>query len=133
MTFNFNLICKQMNRISNKHKKNATGEWCKHPRAFLKKLGNSRLRALPFEEPPSTHKSKRIFRRYRIANLCPFCLTHIPKQWASNTFKHLGSCKNCGSIKQGNMHCRKCNSANMWLQHTNYMCKSCGNQWKKFQ
>jgi len=32
------------NRISNKQKRNATGEWAKHPRSFLKRIGNKKLR-----------------------------------------------------------------------------------------
>ena len=119
-----------MNRISNKHKRNATGEWCKHPRRLLKKLGNSRLRALPLEERYIVHKVKSVFKRYRLANLCPFCLSHIPKQWEQNTFKLHGSCKNCGAIKQGKVKCSKCHSTNVWLQHKNYMCKSCGKNWR---
>jgi hypothetical protein len=119
-----------MNRISNKHKRNATGEWCKHPRRFLKKLGNSRLRAAPLEELSlAGRKTNRPLKRYRSTNLCPFCLSHIPKQWERNTFKHYGSCKNCGAIKQGKIKCSKCHSIKVWLQCKSYMCKSCGKRW----
>jgi len=47
----FGLLCRHlgvevsiMHRINNKTKKKMTGEWCKHPRSFFKRLGNKRLR-----------------------------------------------------------------------------------------
>ena len=82
-----------MNRITNKQKRNSTGEWGKHPRPFLKRLGNSRLRLAPLDELLVKHIKKRVLRKSMIANRCLFCLDHIPKQWAGSAFKHHGSCK----------------------------------------
>lgn len=120
-----------MNRITNKNKKKATGEWCKHPRPFLKRLGNARLRSEPIDDQPPKHIKKKGFRKFKVANRCPFCLAHIPKQWTNSTFRHLGSCKECGATKQGKISCLKCSSENIWLKESTYMCKNCGKNWEK--
>lgn len=120
-----------MNRISNKHKRHSIGEWCKHPRPFLKRLGNSRLRINPLDAESSKYQKKKIFKRFTIANRCLFCLDYIPSQWKDSTFKHHGTCKNCGAVKQGDVSCSKCRSNNIWLQNTTYMCKRCGKNWHK--
>ncbi len=82
-----------MNIISNKHKKNKTDEWGKHPRTSLKKEGNKKLR----KEEPETEgalpllKSK-MGKRFKNKRLCPFCLDDIYMQNKDNEMKHHGLC-----------------------------------------
>ncbi len=116
-----------MNRITNKHKLNSTGEWCKHPRPFLKRLGNSRLRkdVITPEESPAKWKSKKP-RPFRSKSKCPFGLSNIYAQYKDQEIKQHGSCKNCGAIKQPARNCSHCKAKENWLCNGVIMCKNCG-------
>jgi hypothetical protein len=121
-----------MNRITNKHKRNATGEWGKHPRPEMKRLGSARLRKQPVESDDikQRHFKRKRSRKFRRANLCPFCLHNIPAQYLGAVYKHYGSCKKCGAVKQGCCSCTHCKSTNVWRSAEHLMCKNCGKNWK---
>ncbi|WP_141215627.1 hypothetical protein [Hahella sp. CCB-MM4] len=115
-----------MNRITNKNKRNATGEWAQHPRPFIKKLGNAKLRKEPIEtEEKSGRWGNKKVKKFRQPHLCPFCLANIHNQYIGAKFKLYGSCKACGAVKQGTK-CGHCKSRDIWLLGDNIMCKNCG-------
>ena len=119
-----------MTRITNKHKRNATGEWAKHPRPAMKKLGNARLRASPLQENEiSSPKTSKKVLKFKQAKLCPFCLSHIPSQYNGEQFKQYGTCKKCSAVKQGKCLCSKCKSPNIWKRLSEFICKRCGLRW----
>ena len=121
-----------MNRITNKHKKNVTGDWCKHPGPLVKKIGNSKLRQLfvEVEENLPTQRGKKD-KRFKSKRLCPFCLSDLFVQYLETTIKHYGSCKDCGALKQGARRCPHCKSDNIWLLGDMLMCKNCGKKQRK--
>lgn len=123
-TFNFNL----MNRITNKNKRNATGEWAQHPRPFMKRLGNAKLRKEPIDREERNRRwSKRKLKKFRQPRLCPFCLSNIFNQYIGATYKHHGSCKACGALKQGSK-CSHCKSQEVWRLGDKIKCKNCGKE-----
>lgn len=121
-----------MNRISNKHKKNVTGDWYKHPKPSMKKVGNGKLRQWPLEVEEDAPKQRgKKDKRFRAERLCPFCLSNIFVQYIGATVRHYGSCKECGALKQGARRCPHCKSDNIWLLGDVLMCKNCGKKRKK--
>ena len=116
-----------MNIISNKYKLNKTGEWAKHPRPFLKRLGNKRLRleAQELEESPK-YRKKAIYKKFRSDRFCPFCLANIFVQNLGLKTKRHGECKKCGAIKIGKRICPSCKGTNIWRSNKSFMCKRCG-------
>ena len=116
-----------MNQITNKNKRNATGEWCQHPRSFLKRLGNKRLRkdSIEIEDIPKFFPGKKDT-RFKQRKLCPFCLDDIHAQYLNSKLKRHGNCKKCGAKKNGSFSCSHCKSLNMWVREDLIMCKNCG-------
>jgi hypothetical protein len=121
-----------MTLVSNKYKRSKTGEWAKHPRPFLKRIGNKKLRRdeLLDNDKVRYHKKAK-YKKFRSRRLCPFCLDNIFAQNIGNTFKFHGTCKKCGSQKIGNKNCPFCKSDNIWKRKNEYMCKRCGKSFLK--
>ena len=116
-----------MNRINRKIMLRATGEWVQHPRPYLKRLGNKRIRKEDlYEDSGPPHQSKKRDRTYRRPGLCPMCLDNIRHQYKHNRTKQHGSCKRCGAVKHGNLRCSHCRSKNMWVSQSTVRCKQCG-------
>jgi len=116
-----------MNQISNKHKKSATGEWCKHPRKYIKRMGNKSLRrTADFEKESLPVERKRKAKKYKRPRLCPFCLSDIPSQYLEIKVKQHGYCKKCCAVKIGDHRCRHCRKKTMWKQGNKMICKTCG-------
>jgi hypothetical protein len=115
--------------ITNKYKRNATGEWGKHPRPSLKRYGNKKLRKDDtFDEIEPKYKKKPRDKKFKRPRLCPICLDDIYVQYLGKAIKMHGTCKKCGAQKVGNRKCPQCKSKNVWKRENIYKCKQCGKE-----
>lgn len=117
-----------MTLITNKYKRNATAEWAKHPRAYLKRISNKKLRKdHAFEDAEPIYKKKPRDKKFKRPRLCPMCLDDIYVQNIGRVVKLYGTCKKCGAQKIGHKKCPQCKSHNIWERDEQYKCKRCGN------
>jgi len=102
-----------------------TGEWAKHPRPFLKKVGNKKLRRYEIEKDSVIFRKKSRYKRFKPQKFCPFCYSNLVAQNLNQKIRHLGECKTCLSIKSTEK-CPYCRSDNVWKIDKTYRCKRCG-------
>lgn len=116
-----------MQQITNKHKLKATGEWSKHPRPYLKRLGNKKLRRehILIDDRAISSPGKKD-KRFKKPRLCPFCLDDIFLQYKETEIKQYGSCKKCFAVKTSLIACPYCRSREVWRKKTIFRCKNCG-------
>lgn len=116
-----------MNRINRKTMIHVTGEGGGHPRPFLKRIGNKKLRRQPIDDsanPPFRARAKN--RSYNRDFTCPICLGNLKYQYKGAEFKHYGQCLVCGALKSGVYRCPYCRSRNIWIAKRDIRCKRCG-------
>lgn len=115
-----------MKQITNRYKRYTTGEWAKHPRAYLKKLGNKKLRKLDIEADSLRYRKQSQYKKFKAEKFCPFCFANIFAQNLNKEIKQLGECQKCHALKWNNIKCPHCKSDNVWKRDEMYRCKQCG-------
>jgi predicted amidophosphoribosyltransferase len=120
------------NQITGKQKKISTGEWGKHPRKFLKRVGNKRLRssesprsldALFKEVPQSKIRNTRKSKRKR-SGICPVCMNKLNKN--NKGTRYWKFCQNCGAAPVKDIKCPSCGTFRVWKGKMGAFCKGCG-------
>jgi len=122
------------NLTTGKHKRNSTGEWGKHPRKYLKRVGNKRLRSsesprsidslikeVPQHKTRSTKNSKR-----KRSGICPVCLSKLEKN--SKGTRYWNFCITCGAAPDRDIKCPSCSTYRVWKGKQGAYCKGCGEQ-----
>lgn len=115
-----------MKQITNRYKRYTTGEWAKHPRAQLKKIGNKKLRKLDIENESVRFRKKSVYKKFKAEKFCPFCYANIFAQNLNREIKRLGECNKCHAKKWSGVKCPHCKSDNVWKKDELFRCKQCG-------
>lgn len=129
-----NLFLVMSKQITGKHKQKSTGEWGKHPRRFLKRTGNKRLRSsesprsiesLFTEKSQHKPRSSKNSKRKR-SGTCPVCLSRLEKN--SKGTRYWNFCKTCGATPDKKIKCPSCSTFRVWTGKQDAFCKGCGAQ-----
>jgi hypothetical protein len=116
-----------MNRINRKTIIHATGEAGGHPRPYLKRVGNKKLRRQPIcDSANPLFRARAKNRAHKRDFTCPICLGNLKHQYEFSEFKHYGQCLACGALKSGRYRCPHCRSRNIWIAKRDTRCKRCG-------
>jgi hypothetical protein len=116
-----------INKINNKIKKYHSGEWCKHPRKYLKRTTGKKIRKDIFKpDKIEIRKNSYLDKRYKIkiSGNCPFCLERLEKN--SKKTRYLKLCRKCKATLDIVVKCKYCNTARIWVKDNLKICKGCG-------